>query len=169
MLAQRRPDLVRAVGVYEAPMYWEPWWPADTTGQRVLSARDAPDGAGDAAEAFMRRVIGDERWERLPAGTRALRRAEGPALVGELSSLTASVPYEAEAITVPVLVARGEQSKPHHREAAVVLAERLATPGRGAPSELVDVPGVGHGIHLQDPHAFAALVDRLAALAAGTA
>ena len=37
------------------------------------------DPAG-AAERFMRRLIGDARWERLPQATREARRAEGPAL-----------------------------------------------------------------------------------------
>jgi len=164
--AQRRPDLVRAVGVYEAPMYWEPWWPSDTTGKVVLGAAGQGDAAAeDAAEGFMRRLLGDERWERLPSGSRADRRSEGPALVAEMADLTRGAPYEANAIRVPVLVVRGEQSKGHHRNAAGVLAERVASPERGAASEFLELPGVSHGLHLQDPEAFAALVDRLAALA----
>ena len=33
----------------------------------------AERAAEDAAESFMRRMIGDRRWERLPAATRAHR------------------------------------------------------------------------------------------------
>jgi pimeloyl-ACP methyl ester carboxylesterase len=165
-VAQRRPDLVRAVGVFEAPMYWEPWWPDDTTGRSVLGADGRGRGdAEDAAESFMRRLLGDERWERLPSSTREDRRAEGPALVAEMADLAGRAPYASDAIGVPVLVARGERSKDHHRRAAALLAERVASPRRAAPSEFVEVPGVSHGAHLQDPDAFAALVDRLAALA----
>ena len=49
-----------------------------------LATRGDP---ADAAERFMRRLIGDERWHRLPAATRAARRAEGAAMVGELADL----------------------------------------------------------------------------------
>src|SRR5690606_29300448 len=30
-LAERRPDLVRAVVTYESPMSWEPWWPGSSS------------------------------------------------------------------------------------------------------------------------------------------
>jgi pimeloyl-ACP methyl ester carboxylesterase len=164
--AQRRPDLVRALGVYEAPMYWEPWWPDGTTGGVVLALdTGAVGGAEDAAEAFMRRAIGDERWQRLPPTTRADRRAEGPALVAELTDLTRAAPYDAGLIVVPVLVVRGERSKDYHRQAAALLAQRLASSEQNAFCELVDVPGVTHGVHLQDPEAVAGLVRRLAELA----
>ena len=82
--AQRHPDLVRAVGAYEPPMPWEPWWPSATARRKRHRAYQR-DGAGAAAEAFMRRMIGDEVWERLPASTRDERRADGPALVGEFA------------------------------------------------------------------------------------
>ena len=38
----------------------------------------------------MRRLIGDEKWERLPRRRRAARRAEGAAMVGELADLAAT-------------------------------------------------------------------------------
>ena len=55
----------------------------------VAGARRASDDPAEAAERFMRRMIGDERWERLPSRTRAARRAEGAAMVGELVDLAA--------------------------------------------------------------------------------
>ena len=80
-LAQRRPELVERVAIYETPLSWLPWWPEGTAGSTALGAADP----ADAAEAFMRRLVGDDKWARLPPSTRSARRAEGPAMVGELA------------------------------------------------------------------------------------
>jgi pimeloyl-ACP methyl ester carboxylesterase len=161
--AERRPDLVRAVLAYEAPKMWEPWWPGTTTGSQALS-RLGPgsEAEADVAEWFLRRMIGDDTWERLPASMRAERRAEGRALVAELRSLRppAPAPFRAEAITVPVLSACGTEGEAHHLRAAEELA-------RSAPrGELRVVEGAGHGAHLSHPEAFADLVRRAFELAA---
>jgi pimeloyl-ACP methyl ester carboxylesterase len=150
-LAARRPDLVQAVVAYEAPMAWEPWWPNVTAG---AAAMDPEGGDGAAAERFMRRMVGDARWEGLPQRTRDQRRADGPALVAELRSIRppAPAPYEAARLTAPVVAAHGGESRPHHQATAVALAE--AAP-RG---ELVVVAGAGHGVHLTHPSAVADLV-----------
>lgn len=158
-LAQRAPSLVRAVVAYESPMAWAEWWPAATAGSAAMSSGG---DAADAAERFMRRMVGDERWEALPARTREQRRAEGPALVAELRSIRdpAAPPYVPEEITVPVVAAHGTRSAPHHRETAQELA-RLAPH-----SELVVVEGASHGVHLTHPAALADLVRRALSLAA---
>ena len=83
-LATRRPDLVSAVAVYETPLSWLDWWPGSTAGADALATRGDP---ADAAERFMRRLVGDERWGRLPAATREARREEGVAMVGELTDV----------------------------------------------------------------------------------
>jgi pimeloyl-ACP methyl ester carboxylesterase len=79
--AERRPDVVRGVVSYEGPMSWRDWWPRSSAGGRAVD--QVRDGAamGDAAERFLRRMIGDEKWESLPARTRDERRAEGEALL----------------------------------------------------------------------------------------
>ncbi len=167
-LAERAPELVRSAMAYEAPLMWEPWWPRDSPGLEVLDHRgdgrgdgraDGPgdrgdDGGGDAAEWFLRRMIGDDRWERLPAFVRAERRAEGAALVAELRSVhpPAPPPYIPEHVPVPVLAACGTETSAHHWRAAHELARR-APHGQ---LELVD--GAGHGAHLSHPEAFADLV-----------
>ena len=152
--AQRAPDIVRALVVYEAPLSWEPWWPGNAT--RVAAAVGDP---ADIAEGFMRRMIGDALWERLPAATREARRAEGPALIGELRDVRAARPWDPDCITVPVVVGQGETSSDHHRRAAAWLADALACP-------LVTVPGAGHGAHSSHPDALTALVAQAEALAA---
>jgi pimeloyl-ACP methyl ester carboxylesterase len=149
-LAERRPDLVRAVLAYEAPRMWAPWWPGGSAG---LQASEMDD-TGDAAEWFLRRMIGDARWERLPVAMRAERRAEGATLVAEIASVRPPhpPPYDAGAVEVPVLAARGAESRPHHVRATEALA---AAAPRG---ELHVLEGAGHGAHLDHPDAFADLV-----------
>ncbi len=159
-LAERSPEMVCSVVAFESPMAWTTWWPAATAGSAAMAAADQ---AADAAERFMRRIVGDERWEALPERTRAQRRAEGPALVAELRSIrdAANPPYDPTALGVPVLAAHGTASSPHHRQTAEELA-RLAPFG-----ELAIVEGAGHGVHLSHPADLAALARR--ALAAASA
>jgi pimeloyl-ACP methyl ester carboxylesterase len=111
-------------------------------------------GHAAAAERFMRRMIGDDRWDALPERTKAQRRAEGPALVSELTSIRppAAAPYEAEQLTMPVIAAHGTESRPHHQETARTLAAAAPL------GELVVVEGAGHGVHLTHPSALADLV-----------
>jgi pimeloyl-ACP methyl ester carboxylesterase len=161
-LAERRPELARAVVAYEAPKMWESWWPGTTTGSQVL-VRLGPGSEAEAevAEWFLRRMIGDDNWERLPASMRAERRSEGRALVAELRSVRppAPVPFRAAAVAAPVVSACGSEGEPHHLRAAEELA-------RSAPrGELRVVEGAGHGAHLSHPEAFADLVRRAVELA----
>ena len=157
--AERCPDLVPAVVAYEAPMAWEPWWPSATAGSVALER----DGDEAAAERFMRRMIGDERWEGLPARTQGQRRAEGPALVAELRSIRPPLPApnDPATLTMPVIAAHGDRSRPHHQESARALA---AAAPRG---DLVVVAGAGHGVHLTHPGAVADLVHRALRRAGG--
>lgn len=174
-LAERQPDLVRSVLAYEAPRMWATWWPGSTPGAQAVAVGtgagdqvpDAEEVEGDdahgeaAAEWFLRRMIGDVTWERLPASMRAERRAEGPTLVAELRSVRppAPVPFEASAVTVPVVAAFGSRSRPHHMRATEELAR---TAPRG---ELRVVEGAAHGAHLTHPAEFADLVRRALELA----
>jgi pimeloyl-ACP methyl ester carboxylesterase len=157
-LAERRPDLVRAVLAYETPMMREAWWPG-----RSPSSPSVPDmSPEDAAEWFLRRMIGDDMWGRLPRAIQSDRRAEGPALVADLRSVRppAPEPFVPERITVPVVAAYGAAGRSHHRRAAEELARRAPH------ASLSVVPGANHGIHLAMPEAFAGLVRRAVAAAA---
>ncbi len=152
-LAERSPELVRSVLAYESPMSWQPWWPRASAGAAAVADEAS---AEDAAERFMRRMVGDERWERLPERTRRQRRAEGPALVAELRSIRDGQhpPYRPEAITVPVVAAHGTESAPHHKQTARALAEAAPL------GELEVVEGAGHGVHLTHPAELARLTRR---------
>lgn len=146
---QRRPDLVAAVAVFESPQSWEPWWSGRSAGSHALAAGD--DDA-DAAERFMRRLIGDARWERLPPATRAARRAEGRAMVAELADLRLRRPWDADKIRVPVLVMYGEHGQPHHRDGAHRLVAALPD------AAVHEVAGAHHFGPNTHPDAVAALL-----------
>lgn len=119
-LAERYPHLIAAAAVYETPMAWQPWWPGDTAGGRAIGTDPA-----EAGEAFMRRLVGDDKWDRLPSATKTARRAEGTALLGELADLRTGQPWAGDRIAVPVLAMAGERARPHHARGMEWLAEEL--------------------------------------------
>ena len=102
--------------------------------------------AGDVAERFLRGMIGDERWDRLPARTRAERRAEGRALLSDVDpSVAVAVPFETGRIEVPCVIGCGTVSPHWYDHAAVWLAARLPN------GEQRRLPGAAHGAPLDDP------------------
>lgn len=144
--ASRHAELVAGVAVYESPMSWLRSWPGTTAGSVALASQDGDTAA--AAEVFMRRLIGDRRWDELPERTRATRRAEGAALVGELGDLRQHAPWQPEDITVPVMAGLGGRSAQHHQEGTARMADMIA----GA--ELVRLEGVGHDAPTSHPADF---------------
>jgi len=150
--AERRPDLVCAVGAFEAPMPWVSWWPKRSAGGDAVRA-SGEDGARAAAERFMRRMIGDDRWEALPTATREARCNEGHALLSDLRAVRVPAPpYDLARIAQPVVAGRGTQSDAHHQRGA----DELAKDARHG--ELVVIDGAGHGAHFSHPLAFAELI-----------
>lgn len=145
--AARWPDRVDAVAVYETPLSWTDWWPNDTAGGAALGV----DDPAEAAERFMRRLIGDDRWERLPASTRAARRDEGVAMVAELADLRARPPWQAGAIRCPVVAMAGERGREHHRRSVGHLATELD-------ATTVTIAGASHPGPNTHPDAVAAVV-----------
>jgi pimeloyl-ACP methyl ester carboxylesterase len=150
LAAIERPDLVAAVGAFEAPMPWAPWWPASSAGSAAMSA---PTPA-DAAEAFMLRVVGERVWTRLPRATREARRAEGETLVAEMASIRTDAPFDPTTVPVPVVCGYGTETEDRHRTSTTCLAEALPD------GELLPIEGATHGAHLSHPREFAAFVRR---------
>lgn len=132
--------------VWEAPTAWQPWY---GTGSGALT--DLPPA--EAAEAFMRTMIGDRLWERIPERMRQERRAEGPALLADIrQSRQATAEPAYHQIELPVLLGYGDASSSHHRRSITELAAALPR------ARLTVVPDADHGIHLQRPAAFAELI-----------
>jgi pimeloyl-ACP methyl ester carboxylesterase len=154
--ASRSPGSVGAIGAFEAPMPWDPRWPHDSAGS-VATGRAEDDGTGAAAELFLRRMIGDEAWDALPAGTKADRRAEGEALVAELTAMRERdvAPYDLDAIDVPIVSGYGMKGKPYHQWAAAELCQRARH------GELITIEGAAHAAHASHPAAFANFARRV--------
>lgn len=153
--AERRPDLVLAVVSYEGPMPWRDFWPTTSGGSNAMAEVRAGAAVGDAAERFLRRHIGDAKWESLPQRTRDERREEGAALLTELASAReGGSPYAPSRVTVPVISARGTESESYLMHGADVLADEI--PG----AEHAVIEGAGHGAHQSHPSEFADLIRR---------
>jgi len=146
--AARYPDLVRGVVVYESPMSWEPWWAQDSGGARVVSMAEDPE---QAAEVFLRRFIGDRLWSRLPLATRQARRAEGFALVGELSDLRSHPAWHPADIKVPVMSGFGSRARDYVRRGAEII-------GSLPDARVVEIEGAHHNAHSAEPELFESML-----------
>jgi pimeloyl-ACP methyl ester carboxylesterase len=147
--AARHPHLVSAVAVYETPLSWEPWWPGTTAGARALATSGDP---AEAAEGFMRRMIGDDRWNALPERTRLTRRQEGSALLGELADIGDGAPWTPDQITQRVLAGFGSGGRPHHRRGMEQVAATFAN------AAAVELVGCGHDAPMHRPALFTELL-----------
>lgn len=145
--AARLADQIVGVSTYETPLSWLAWWPNDTAGSIGVAA-----GPELAAESFMVRLIGRDRWERLPERTKNERRREGRALSQELSTLRDGPSWRGEDITCPTLCAMGSEAPDRHRRAVSWLVDQIPN------ATAVVIDGAGHGAHMSHPEEF---VDQL--------
>jgi pimeloyl-ACP methyl ester carboxylesterase len=154
--AQRRPDVVRGVIAYEGIMSWRDWWPQPPVLTHGASAPERAHRGAEAAERFLRIMIGDEQWESLPSSVREQRRSEGEALLTELESARhGGAPYDPRRIHVPVISVRGTKSFTHLHRSADVLAKELPN------AELAVIEGAAHPGHYTHPAEISVLVRRL--------
>ena len=145
------PDRVVAVGAWEPPMPWEEWY-VSAAARAAMDVGDGLDPA-DSAERFMRSMIGDRLWERLPAEFRAERRAEGATLRADLTLSSApETRLDLASVTVPVVAGFGSESPERFHLSAKAVAA-------GVPhGEVYEVQGSSHGVHLSHPSDFAGFV-----------
>ncbi len=150
------PGRIVSVGAWEPPMPWLEWYVsrAASNAMRVAEvARNEADDPGDSAEAFMRTMIGDRLWERLPLAMRAERRTEGATLLADLAMTRAdSSRLDFSQLTVPVIAGSGSDSQERFRRSAATL--RAEAPGAMG----IEVAGSNHGVHLSHPGEFAAFI-----------
>lgn len=148
--AAKRPEVIRSVLVYESPI---PWLAHYAKSSRGVASIDASADDAEAAERFMRTMIGSRRWDRLSARTKADRRAEGPALVADINAFRDHVAhFDPAHITQPVIVARGSNASDRHRIGSDLVAAALPN----AHVEVID--GADHAAHLSHAAEFAELV-----------
>jgi len=150
-LAERHPELVVAAVVFEPPLPWlDLWHFPEAPGAQPPWA--APDPA-EAAERFTRRVLGDRRYEQIPAATRAEMVKDGPALVAELTAIRRDPPpFDPGRVEVPVAVVFGSETAERHQRGAEWLAARLPH----AVAHMIE--GAGHHGHRTHAEELAVIV-----------
>jgi pimeloyl-ACP methyl ester carboxylesterase len=139
------PANLLGVVTYEAPMAWQPWWPAPPSAEAVPSV---------AAERFISSMLGDDVWNRLPESSRAARRAEGATMLDELR-WQSDQRYELAALQVQVLTAVGSDSSPVAHRAASETRRLLG------PAAVRTIADADHFAPLYRANAVAALIDEM--------
>jgi pimeloyl-ACP methyl ester carboxylesterase len=141
-----------ALIAYEAPLGWL----VDPSAVRPIPQGDP----GDEAEAFFKRVASSATWDHMSADERAERRADGPALIADLTMSRSGAPFSLDdlrRLEMPICAAIGTASTDPRfaRGAEIVVAE--------APrSTLAVLDGAAHGAHLASPDKVAQLIERIA-------
>ena len=133
---------VRAAVSYEAPRTWETWWPPPP---------DSSIDPADAAEHFVRRMIGEDRWQTLPANSRSKLRSQGVLMVHELNTQTKQR-YSLEDTQIPLTFAVGDLSGDHAQKAAANFGDEAS----GA--RVVRLQGARHDAPMSHPGQVAQLI-----------
>lgn len=138
---------------YEAPMPWVAEWARKPAYRFQLQDRIDPIWASEEASAFMKEMIGENSWARLPSSTKSKRRHEGVTMVSELSSMSALEPsLDPKSIHVPVMLVRSGDAPSRHVDSANFLASEIPF------SSLEVISNTGHGVHLENPKAIAKVI-----------
>jgi pimeloyl-ACP methyl ester carboxylesterase len=151
--ALAEPRAFDAIGAFEPPMPWLGFR------RKLPGGDDRPPGwapmaedPGDEAENFFGRMVSPTAWVRLSDEGRASRRADGPALVADMTSMRGPQPFDVLALDVPAVFGMGGLGAAHHRQGVAWLGANVP----GATSYEID--GSHHGAHLSHPDHFAAFV-----------
>lgn len=151
-LCRRWPARVRSAVLIEPPLAASDEAPAVPVGfLPALDAIAAQAGPEAAAERFLRTVLGDAAYERLPRAFAARSKAQWPQIRADSLALAAyRVRYhELGAVATPVRLLGGERSAAYFRPTLAALAGALPH------ARLAWIAGGGHMLHAEAPRAFA--------------
>ncbi len=155
--ALRAPSAMASLCVFEAPLSW-------LVGPQATTEEPSVRTPGEQAELFFRSMTSDETWDRLSDAERATRRADGPALVADLSMSRGAAPFDVHelgTLDLDVVVATGSLTEnTRYAEGAAVLLRALPRARRAV------VEGAGHGAHLTHPDGLARILEAMALRAA---
>jgi len=148
--ALRRPESIRLVVSYEAPL---PWVLPRPYLRQVLD-----DDPGVEAELFFRRVMSDAAWERLSESQRESRRLDGPALLADLEVVRRpTAPFDLTDLSTPTTFAYGGGDAAwldYYRDLGVALAHVNAA------IETAEIASATHSAHLSNADQLAELIER---------
>lgn len=132
---------VKATCVYETSPMWLPQCSTSGIGGGLIAEIDDPSAF---AEAFMRKMVGNKVWEKLPSETKIQRMSEGATLRAEMVDVRSGAPWKWQDITLPFAVGCGAQSREHQ----IANAKLLASLVEGC--RFVQLPDARHGAHLDN-------------------
>ncbi|WP_298209393.1 alpha/beta hydrolase [Ferrimicrobium sp.] len=144
------------VSTFESPLPGGAWWGDDwdIDPHEAALGRVPKERSQALAEAFLRRMISDATWERLPERTKALRRAEGSAFILELGQLVdGGVTFDLDSIKVDVVAGISSRPSRHHRVGLAKLVDSVQ-------ATTYCVMNSRHGVHLTNPAAIAEIVSQ---------
>jgi pimeloyl-ACP methyl ester carboxylesterase len=115
-------------------------------------------GPEAAAEKFLRTVLGDAVFERMPRAFQDRSKAKWPQIRADSAALIAYRPRYAElgSVGTPVLLVGGDRSAPYFRPTLDALAAALPA------ARLAIIPAAGHMLHAEAPRKFTELVTAFA-------
>jgi pimeloyl-ACP methyl ester carboxylesterase len=155
------PRAFDSIGAFEPPMPWLGFRRTQPASGRAGGWAPLAEDPGEEVERFFSRMVSPGAWKRLTGEGRAARRADGPALVADLTAIRSGQPFDVLDLTVPaVFGSGGEGSEVHHRTTVAWLGSHV--PG----GEAFEIQGAHHGAHLSHPDHFAQFVRRVVARAA---
>jgi pimeloyl-ACP methyl ester carboxylesterase len=150
-LAARDPGSCGSLLAWEPPMPWLDWYVGAVGDRANELSRDADPE--DVAEMFLKGMVGERVWNRMPATAKAERRAEGPALVSDVHlARDGSMRLDLSSISVKTIAACGGRSAPRFARTAALLMEQIPD------AMLIEVADADHGVHLSHPDELSSLV-----------
>lgn len=151
---RRAPDAFAGAVLIEPPMAADDATPAAPAAfmaeyDRVL----ATDGGPAAAELFLRMVLSDTAYERMPRAYQERSKAKWAEIRADSVALIAYRPRYAElaAVTQPVLLLGGTRSAPYFRPTLDALARTL-------PNARLELVPAGHMLHAEAHRRFGELL-----------
>lgn len=159
-LVRTRPDLSAGAILIEPPMRPSDDVPADALAFLAEFDRRAAEQGGPAAgEFFLRTVLGDAAFERMPKAFRERSAGKWEAIRADSQALLEYLPRYAELrqVTTPILLLGGDRSAPYFRPTLEALQVALAR------ARLEIVNGAGHMLHAEAHRRFAELLIAFAA------
>src|SRR5581483_10949629 len=155
------PRALDSIGAFEPPMPWLGFRRTEPGDDRPRQWTPIAEDPGDEAERFFGRMVSPTAWQRLSAAGKAARRADGPALVADLTSFRGAAPFDVTALDVPVVFGMGGLGAPHHRQGVTWLGANV--PG----AQAIEIEGAHLGAHLSHPDHFAEFVRQVVRRADG--
>ena len=159
-LVRTRPELCAGAVLIEPPMAAaDDLAAAPAAFLAEFDRRQAEQGGPAAAEFFLRTVLGDTAFERMPKAFQERSKQKWAEIRADSAALIAYRPRYAElaSVDVPVLLVGGDRSATYFRATLEALREALPR------ARLETVTGAGHMLHAEAPRKLAELLVTFAA------